>query len=351
MSILSQHMDSLLVGNAPLSSRVFRHEDSDGAPYALLVSKGTWDLRTGTLCNGAAGPGAVVEVRDVPLYTAVGDLQLDETQRAVLGPRLTHSILAVDHDRVPPKPHFDVVVNGYAHAPGGKPKPWFDAGIRVGNVLSTLRAYGPRIEHKRFFSSVVGDPLAPVRRVPLGPAFAGWGRALETLAAPADETTFPMLSPWLEAIGADTHAADRGPQVSFGTWSEEAPHRLQWAGTYDERWRCERAPRLPRDFDRRFYNTADPALQLRAAPVPGTPIRLAHLSENSMQDIVFPAMTVDVSARYGAGTPRQQQFSLRADTLLLEPDLQRMAIVWRALIPVRGGSLQRLELHCRTGTA
>src|SRR3954470_13425195 len=43
------------------------------------------------------------------------------------------------------KPGTDVIVVAAAHAPGGKPVPSFDAGVRVGPLQKTIRVFGLRV--------------------------------------------------------------------------------------------------------------------------------------------------------------------------------------------------------------
>jgi hypothetical protein len=54
--------------------------------------------------------------------------------------------------------------------------------------------------------------------------------------------------------------------------------RLGYAGTYDERYRKERAPALPLDFSYAFYNGAHPDLQVEGYLRGDEEIELTHVS-------------------------------------------------------------------------
>jgi hypothetical protein len=51
-----------------------------------------------------------------------------------------------------------------------------------------------------------------------------------------------------------------GLPAGFGFIAGDWQPRLALAGTYDEAWTKKRAPLLPKDFDRRFFNAATPGL-------------------------------------------------------------------------------------------
>jgi hypothetical protein len=57
--------------------------------------------------------------------------------------------------------------------------------------------------------------------------------------------------------------------IGFGPVGRSWQPRVQYAGTYDERWIAEKMPLLPEDFDDRFHNAAPPDMVLPAYVAPG----------------------------------------------------------------------------------
>ncbi|MGL5001675.1 MAG: DUF2169 domain-containing protein, partial [Casimicrobium sp.] len=283
-------MDDLLTNNAPMTARVFEHVDLTGIPHALVVAKASWDLVSGKQRTAAAGGDALAPVREGPEQCAAETLALDPVQRVVLGERGQQYVTIADHDQAPPKPRFDVIVQGYAHAPNGKAQMQFEAGLAVGNKKATIRAMAPRYWTRGLSGLQASEPLAAVSRVPIyyGFAFSEYSirmsdEALESHRKQRSNNEWQeedvSIPPWIEA--SHQHVTSRyatDATTCLGHWPEHAPHRRRFVGTFDESWKRYRAPKLPLDFDPHFYNVADPELQLDRAPEPGTSLGLMNLS-------------------------------------------------------------------------
>jgi hypothetical protein len=350
-------MDELLVNHTPLAARVFEHVDVGGVTYALVVAKASWDLTSGKQRTSASGKDALAPVRDNPEQCYAETLSLEPTQLLMLGERAQAYITVADHDQTPPKPRFDVIVQGYAHAPGQKPCVQFEAGVAVGTVTATIRAIAPRYWARGLRGLDASEPVAAVTRVPIHHGFTFSecsirlsDEALELHRARRSKNEWQeedvSIPPWIEASAqriTSLHATNA--TACLGQWPEHASHRRQFVGTFDESWKRYRAPKLPLDFNPRFFNIADPELQLDRAPDPGTPLRLMNLSERGSDQTVYPQATVSVSGYYNVGTSRIEAVPMQADTLVFEPELSRYSIVWRGLVPLRKASLQRMTLH------
>jgi hypothetical protein len=350
-------MNELLANHGPLATSVFDYVDVHGTPYALVVAKGTWDLVTGKQRTAADGIDSLVPVHEGPVRRNAGDLNLSVEQRLVLGLRTEQQVTVSDHDQTPPKPKFDVIVEGTAHAPEGKSTLQFMAGVAVGTVVTSVRVMAPRYWKKSIAGLVMSEPVAPISSVPLSYAFTptecsirlpeesvARGKQLQSASEWQEYVT--TIPPWIEAAGRHSSTPDKSSDKQcLGFWPENVSHRLKYVGTYDARWLRDRAPRLPLDFDEKFYNVSDPSLQLDTAPQAYSRMHLVNLSLRGNDHARFPAATVDLVATYCAGVSRRQTHDLRADTLIFAPDLDRMSIVWRTLVPLRGNTLTRMVLN------
>jgi hypothetical protein len=323
-------MKCAINNQTPLAASLQPHRDVAGRPHVLVVAKATWSLHTHRLAPAEQQLGLCVQ----PQRRRLGELDLDDAQRRALGERESEDIVWLDHDLSPPKPAFDVIVAGYATAPPHHSAAYFDAGIRIGKDTRVLRALAPRVWDRGLLGYAARALGPSVRRVPLSYAVADWSSGFAVMTSQADGHALPWLES-LESPGQRTRHADR--PVGFGHWPENAPHRQPHGGTYDDAWQDQRAPRLPLDFNPRFYNVAHPELQLAQAPAAGTPIGLAHLATQPAINTHMPDLQLAVQATTAAGAT-QKVLSLRSDTLVIEPDFMRMSQVWRAALPTSEGS-------------
>ncbi|MDQ1815668.1 DUF2169 domain-containing protein [Massilia sp. CCM 9210] len=314
----------MLTNQTPLPALARAHRDHLGQSHILVIAKGAWLLSTGRMAPAEQQVGLHMQ----PVKRRIGDLELAPAQRAALHARLQDEVIWLDHDLAPPKPACDVMVAGYATAPFDHPHPYIDAGVRIGDKSSGLRAFAPRFWQDGWLGHKAKALATTVQRVPLSYAFADWpsGFAIEQ----GDETAY---LPWIEALHADSRRRSHARvPAGFGFWPENAVHRSKHSGTFDDAWLRERSPDLPTDFNPRFYNAAHPELQLVRAPQAGTAIRLVHLARQAIIDCTFPALALAVQARTAAGH-MPAPTAMTADTIIIEPDHDRLSIIWRALVP------------------
>lgn len=100
---------------------------------------------------------------------------------------------------------------------------------------------------------------------------------------------------------------------------------------------------LPADFDTRHWQAA-PADQQVDALGPGLPVQLWNLTPDGHRSFELPALQPQVRF-IQAGKTRGRP--MRADTLLLDPDLGRFSLVWRTHWPLLRSQapIDRIELH------
>jgi hypothetical protein len=98
----------------------------DGRELLVVVVKGTFRL---------PGNGQTVELADEQLPLVAADLFTGEPG---------FSAPLYESDYAPEKPFCDVIVNGSAYAPGGKPAREVEVGVKVGRVAKAYRVVGDR---------------------------------------------------------------------------------------------------------------------------------------------------------------------------------------------------------------
>lgn len=256
------------------------------------------------------------------------------------------SSLAHETDMLPPKPATDVLVRGFAHAPGGQPSTEFQAGLALGGLRKVLTIRGDRRWEMSLARVVRLGPMTPVVRVPLlwerahggfddrdpDPARqrmdprnpAGTGVA----AKPEHLVGLPVAS--FEYPGKDVTTV--GP-AGFGPIACHWKPRVDYGGTYDAAWFESRKPLLPLDFDERYHQCA-PADQQLAGGLPSNARLLLHnLSPRGTLSILLPRVALRFTTLFTKAA-RQPHLHHRGklNTILAEPELDRLTLVWSTVL-------------------
>jgi len=127
--------------------------------------------------------------------------------------------------------------------------------------------------------------------------------------------------------------SDRPAPAALGPIACHWPPRRQWAGTYDAQWQRERQPLLPQDFDDRHYQCVPPDQQVPGFLRGGEPVALRHLAAGAA-DIRFalPRMFLGFETFFDAG-PNVHHRPPKLHTVILEPDVWRVSLVWHTALP------------------
>jgi hypothetical protein len=306
----------------------------DGEHVWTVVVKVTYVLGV-----GAGGAGRVrydLEPEDVVLAPSfAGDA--------------TRSTLLRDAEMAYEHPGTDVLLYGAAHPPAEASE--CVVRLRVGDFIDkSLRVVGDRRWHitgdgglalgepRPFRSKAItwenaygGVDTSDAARVlveernPAGVGYVGDWRALDGQRAPN-----------VEPVGAKRDAV-QGMALEPAGYCAIAPSwlpRRPRAGTYDERWRREKAPFLPDDFDAAFHACAPDDQRVPERLRGGERVVLENLVPGaSMYELRVPRERLSVYTEM-AGRMRRDEPVM--DRLILEPDRRRMVVVWRASIRCGG---------------
>ncbi|MGE5152641.1 MAG: DUF2169 domain-containing protein [Bdellovibrio bacteriovorus] len=252
--------------------------------------------------------------------------------------------IKLDSDLVRTKVTTDVLLHGQAHAPGGRPVTELDVGFRVGPVFKRLRVIGDRLW--RGGSPTLAEPFVrmplvwtrafggydPASRSGPNPRWdirnpAGTGFALS--AASAEGLNLPNIESLDRPI---RHWSDRPEPVGTGPIPAHWEPRAQLAGTYDARWEAERFPLLPLDFDNRHYQCAPRDQQAPRFLTGGEPVVLINLTPSGELKLNLPRIRLGLETFFYTGERRRHD-PPRLHSVILEPDLPRVSLVWHSALP------------------
>jgi hypothetical protein len=326
-----------LHNRTPFSVAKFVLPDRDGQEIVLVVVAATFE----------AGPG--------------GNLQLADAQQPVRpadvhrGDPATSSV-RYEADIALVKPFVDVLINGSAFAPGGRPVPSVSVEISIGDLRKELVVSGDRFWRAGPFGATVSSPK-PFVTLPIvfERAFGGADDRVADQTRIVVEARNPVgvglngvrsRDPSVESELPNVEApsarmvskSDRPAPAGFSAVGRGWLPRISYAGTYDSDWLAQRWPLLPADFDDRF-NQCAPADQQTRMLRGGEPVRLLNMTPNGNWTFQLPSVNVPVTAIYDG---RDAALELKLDTVMIEPDARQVTLTSRvAIATVRNRGLLR----------
>lgn len=300
--------------------------DQDGVHEWIVAVKGTFAIDA---AGRASIADAQVEPLQLPEYTGEPGA----------------SSLRYDADLVARKPTTDIVVNGTAYAPGLRLTREFGISMAVGPVRKQLRVVG----HGSAGGGRASPKVEPLDRVPLAYERA-WGghddadqdatrHRLDT-RNPVGCGLFPPAGPaeprWPNFEYLDGNPKNRGP-AGFGPIDSHWSPRRELAGTYDDAWRQTRHPLLPSDWQPRSRQCAPTDQCPEHHLIGGEPVELRNLTPDGLWRFALPKVALGFQTRFAVpGGWRIREHTGRLSTVVLEPDLQRVLMVWVATLKCPG---------------
>jgi hypothetical protein len=256
-----------------------------------------------------------------------------------------------ESDLVPFKPRTDVVLVGRAHAPAGAPVTQLAVGLQVGTLRRAMVVFGDRtwsyravgspaiskpkpfttmdLVYERAFGGIDSAAARYCKENLVGVGFIGKNTRESVDGKPLPNLEDPdnLIRSW------DTHPKP----VGFGFYGRGWMPRLQYAGTYDEQYRKEVAPAMPKDFSYALFNGAHPALQVEPYLRGDEEVELINASRESPLRFRLPGFTPKVSLfrwtteperwlEAHAGEPdanppfEEEPVKMHLDTLVFLPD-------------------------------
>jgi len=255
-----------------------------------------------------------------------------------------------ESEYAPVKPRCDVLLLGSAYAPGGRPAERVPVSIRVGRMEKSFDVVGNRVWRSglREVSSTRPEPFT-VMPISYDTAFGGVDNldpdpekhgayALNTVGKgfyvrnDPDHIEGKRLPNTEESNNPVTSPLGSYRPMAFGPVGRAWQPRSGFAGTYDQHWLDNVFPFLPADFDNRYYQAAPTDQQVDYIRG-GEDVLLINLTPQGQCRFALPKLEVPVTFFFK--NYRQTEIDAVADTLLIEPDLGRFLLLWRASLPLQ----------------
>jgi hypothetical protein len=319
-----------LVNRTPFVASLIPGLGKDDVAHLTVLAKGTFSIPAST------GPLTIAE-QQVPF------LAVDQCN----GPDPATSCVRIESDVCPAKPGTDVVLVGHAHA-GARPRSSVDVGLRVANLRKVVRVSGERCWVDVGLSWEISRPPVVFQRMPLvyERAYGGADRSHPDPARHGSEERNPvgtgvaassakarMKGLALPNLEDPRHPIkswkDRPPVAGFGFVGRGWLPRRTWAGTYDRRWQEQRSPLLPDDFDPRFFQGAPSDQVVTPHLRGGEPVQVSNCSANGMLAFSLPRIDLSIAVDW-AGGKRSEVMPYVLDTVVIEPDDNRVVVCWRS---------------------
>lgn len=306
--------------------------DRDGRESLVVAVKGTYSFPEG-------GGEPVLCEEQQPLIEA--DVYSGE-------PGFSAPVYETDY--APFKARCDVILNGSAHAPQGRPAKKVPVSLRVGAMTKAFIVVGNR-RWQKTLGEIDATPPEPFVVMPISynRAFGGTDTSHRD---PAYHRAFmenpvgvgfhsnldgdalngkPL--PNTEQAGMEISRPDgQFRPLSFGPVGRGWAPRYLFAGTYDQNWIDNIFPFLPPDFSNDYFQCA-PADQQTGYLQGGEMVELINLTPQGRTLFQLPKEEIPVVFFRKKG--KRHETRAVADTLLIEPDLIRFTVTWRASLPLK----------------
>jgi hypothetical protein len=251
-------------------------------------------------------------------------------------------------DFAPRKLRCDVLLNGSAYAPGGRPVERVTVGLGIGRWSKSFAVVGDRF----WFTAAGPRATSPqpfmVMPVSYDRAFGGVDQHHEDPARHEAFVANPsgrgfhrhLARKWLEGSPVcNTEELDTPVTqpdgayrpMSFGVIGRHWEPRYRYAGTYDQHWREAVFPFLPADFDDQYYQAA-PLDQQLPQPVGEQVVTLMNLTPDGRRSFTLPHFEAPVHVFPKRG--KREDLAAMLDTIVIEPDLERISMTWRIARPL-----------------
>jgi hypothetical protein len=289
----------------------------------------------------------LVAVKGTFLINSDGKLNLAEEQEEVhLAPAFRGAPEATslqhDSDLHHKKNSTDILVEGHAWAPDGKPVRKLDVSLKIGPVHKVLRIIGDRIWKESIVGLSRSSPLPFVKmpityerafggtdqiskkrkhhgweaRNPVGCGFATRPEHLIGKTLPNIEDPACLIQNW----------DDKPKPAGFGPIAGHWSPRVELAGTYDQEWEQNRLPLLPEDFNDGFYQCAPEDQQVPGFLKGGERVQVTGMTPNGLLVFHLPRITLGFTTYFDGSSQAVHRGVLH--TVRIIPDENKLIMVW-----------------------
>lgn len=247
------------------------------------------------------------------------------------------------------KPACDILLNGCAYVPDGKYDTQVDVALQVDSYINkSFRVKGHRtwghISPEAFnampfsFDNAFGGTdnsrpqhLKTYQENPIGTGYSYHNKNINEIPLPNTEEFGHSVS----------NPKGKYKPMSFGAIGRSWPLRSCYAGTYNQHWVENTMPFYPDDFDYRYFQCA-PVEQQMPYVKGGEEVTLVNLSRYGDLSFKLPEQVIPVTVLPVKGQLLQYQSVV--DTVIIEPELDRVMMVSRAVIPLHNNVFEIDEI-------
>jgi hypothetical protein len=312
-----------LTNHTPFAAERTWVRDKNGAEVWLVAVKGTFSIQPD---GGVRLAEEQEEVNIAPKFRGAPET----------------SSLLYDTDLPHIKRNTDILIEGHAYAPRGKPVTKVDVALRVGNLRKRLRVTGNRAWQKSLWGVKLSRPQ-PFLKMPIiyerafggtdqtsrNPKHHGWeprnpvGCGFVTKAhhlvgkpAPNIEDPSRLIHRWKQ----------RPSPVGFAPIAGHWSPRIELAGTYDEDWEKNRLPLLPEDFNETYYQCAPKDQQVPGYLKRGALFELYNMTPKSELKFRLPQVSLGFTTHFDDNSVEEHRGVLH--TVIVKPDFNKVVMVW-----------------------
>jgi len=299
--------------------------DKEGVHEWIVAVKGTYDILPGTALKLA-----------------------DEQLEPLLAPEYNGengcSSLRYDADLVAQKPTTDVLINGTAYAPRGRPSTDFIVGARIGPIQKVIRVKGNRFWYKGLFGPTESS-ARPITELPITyeRAYGGYDQMDPNPQNQRMDSRNPVgcgvvakserrIGQALPNFEYPNGNLEKDGPAGFGALDSYWSPRRELAGTYDEAWQQHRCPLLPDDWDPHSLLCSPADQRPKSYLVGGEPVELTNLTPGGK--LIFSLPKIHFSFRTFIDT-RKEEHRSRLSSVIIEPDYPRVIMVWLTSLACR----------------
>lgn len=304
----------------------------DGRELLVVVIKGTFNLPL---------DGSEPKLLDEQIPLVDADIYTGE-------PGFSAPLYEVDY--APHKARCDVLLNGSAYAPNARPTKKVPVRLRVGSMVKEFDVIGDRTWQvsKAGYTHSFPQPFTvmPISYdVAFGgsddqhpnknkhsaymPNTVGRGYHVNTSHELMHGTPLPNTEERGKSVSLP---AGKYRPMAFGVIARNWEPRYRYGGTYDQNWIDNVFPFLPADFNDAYYQAAPVDQQIDFLHT-NEVVELINLTPPGRTVFRLPKKEIPVTFFLKKGDKETRQ--AMADTLVLEPDLNRFTITWRAHLPLK----------------
>jgi len=303
----------------------------DGRESLVVVVKGTF----------------TIPKQGEPVTLAEQQSPLIEADTFTGAPGFSSPVYEVDY--APIKPNCDVLLNGSAYAPHGKPAQKILVLLKLGSISKTFFVTGDRYWDSGFFTSPSNATEFTVMPISYDIAFGGSDNFDEDETKHCTYMKNPVGSGFHNRLSSslvnktpmpnteEVNQAVEKPNgeyqpMSFGPIGRGWESRLIHAGTYDQDWIDNTFPFLPADFNDAYFQSA-PEDQQIPYPKGGEEVLLVNLTPEGRTTFTLPSIEMPVVFFRKKSENYEAQAVI--DTIVIEPDKGVFTMTWRASLPLK----------------